>query len=247
MLLLTLLNLLSAEPFYFTQLTDTHWGKADNLERTAAVVKAIGKLPVEINFTLHSGDITNDKLLDSAVLAEGLATMGKLDHPVHYLSGNHDAKGDALLLQSYKKHFGELITVTEYEPFFLITLCTEPLRTGKRIDGFDPFTALEAALEECGEKEVIVAHHGASVADFYSNRMHDGWSKERAAAWKELLNKHNVCAVLAGHFHRDELHWLGAVPVYVCAPVDASWGRQTSFRLYEWTSQGLGYRTVYSK
>jgi hypothetical protein len=51
--------------------------------------------------------------------------------------------------------------------------------------------------------------------------------------------------VIAGHFHRDELHWVGDVPLFVCAPLAGYWGRQGSYRIYEYKDGRLGYRTQY--
>jgi hypothetical protein len=54
-----------------------------------------------------------------------------------------------------------------------------------------------------------------------------------------------VQAVITGHFHRDELHWLDGIPIFAAPPVAAYWGRQASFRLYEYRDGRLGYRAVY--
>ena len=65
------------------------------------------------------------------------------------------------------------------------------------------------------------------------------------AAWEKLVNTHNVKAVIAGHFHRDEFHWLGHVPLYVSGPVANFWNRNATFRLYEYRNGQIGYRTQY--
>jgi UDP-2,3-diacylglucosamine pyrophosphatase LpxH len=75
--------------------------------------------------------------------------------------------------------------------------------------------------------------------------MHRGWRKEVREKWERLLNSANVKAVIAGHFHRDEFHWLGEVPLYVAEPVAGYWGRQCTFRIYEYRGGKVGYRTVY--
>ncbi len=54
-----------------------------------------------------------------------------------------------------------------------------------------------------------------------------------------------MVAAIAGHFHRDEFHDLGGVPLLVAAPVSGRFGRQTSFRIYEYDSGRLTYRTWY--
>ena len=54
-----------------------------------------------------------------------------------------------------------------------------------------------------------------------------------------------VKAVVTGHFHRDELQWMGDIPVFTSPSVAGYWGRQASFRIYEYRDGHLGYRSVY--
>jgi UDP-2,3-diacylglucosamine pyrophosphatase LpxH len=75
--------------------------------------------------------------------------------------------------------------------------------------------------------------------------MYPGWPPAARERFEQLVNAANVKGVLSGHFHRDELHWLGKVPVFVSAPVADYWGRQGSFRLYEYRDGRLSYRTIY--
>jgi hypothetical protein len=104
---------------------------------------------------------------------------------------------------------------------------------------------LEARLKQSDGKPVVIFHHGPSVDDFYKNRMHGGWKQAIREQWIALLNRYEVKAVIAGHFHRDEHHWLGDVPLYVSAPVSGFWGRQATYRVYEYKDGKLGYRTQY--
>ena len=75
--------------------------------------------------------------------------------------------------------------------------------------------------------------------------MHSGWKKEIRNKWVELLNQYNVKAVITGHFHRDEHHWLGKVPLYVYSPISGYWDRQLTYRIYEYRDAKIGYRTQY--
>jgi hypothetical protein len=51
--------------------------------------------------------------------------------------------------------------------------------------------------------------------------------------------------VIAGHFHRDELHVIDGLPFYLAGPVINFWGRQSSYRHWTLASGILSYRTVY--
>jgi UDP-2,3-diacylglucosamine pyrophosphatase LpxH len=90
-----------------------------------------------------------------------------------------------------------------------------------------------------------VFHHTPSVEDFYTNKMHPGWKNEVRDLWSNLLNENNVKAVIAGHFHRDEHHWLGEIPLYVSAPISGYWDRQTTYRIYHYKDENNRYRTQY--
>jgi hypothetical protein len=59
------------------------------------------------------------------------------------------------------------------------------------------------------------------------------------------LRAHTIKAVITGHFHRDELHWTDGIPVFSAPPVAGFWGRQASYRLYEYRAGNLSYRTLY--
>ncbi|MFW6303548.1 MAG: metallophosphoesterase family protein, partial [Candidatus Sumerlaeota bacterium] len=76
-------------------------------------------------------------------------------------------------------------------------------------------------------------------------KMHGGWRPEYREAWIKLINRYNVKAVIAGHFHRAEQHWLGDVPLYVAPPVAGYWGRQASYRLYHYQAGRLSFTTQY--
>lgn len=233
--------------FYFVQVTDTHFGDGDHLKRTKEIVKEINQLPMPITCVVHTGDITMDSIEKKRIVDAGRKIMEKLIPPLHYVAGNHDilsSKPD-ITRRLYVKHYGQLIAQAAYEDVVFIFIYTEPIRKGFAIEGYQPLNMLEASLRDAGGKPVIVFHHAPSVKDFYKNRFHKGWNSEIRDKWITLLNDYNVKAVIAGHFHRDELHWLGDVPLYVCPPVAGYWGRQASFRIYEYNNGKIGYRTQY--
>ena len=233
--------------FYFVQITDTHFGDSDHLLRTKKVVKHINNLPMEIKCVVHTGDITSNKIDNKATVITGLSVLKDIKVPIHYVAGNHDILPQRLksTKQAYIKHFGGLLTQQEYDGVIFIFIYTEPLRKFFEIDEYKPLDLLESALRQAGDKPVIIFHHSPSVDDFYENRMHEGWKKDIRCRWEEILNSHNVKAVIAGHFHRDEHHWLGEVPLYVSSSVAGYWGRQTTFRIYEYKDGKIGYRTQY--
>jgi predicted MPP superfamily phosphohydrolase len=234
----------------FVQITDTHFGPADHAERTARVVEAINRLPMDVDCVVHTGDIFSDNIADERAIAQHRRTLSKLKAPVHRVAGNHDIVRKRARLAETTAHYRKQIdpnlsTRAEYNGVVLLMVYTEPLARGFEQEGYDALAWLERELRSLDGKPAIVFHHTPSVRDFYRNRMHPGWPRDVRDKWVALLNRYGVQAVIAGHFHRDEHHWLGDVPLYVSAPVAGYWGRQTTYRIYEYRDGKVSYRTQY--
>lgn len=233
--------------FYFVQITDTHFGDGDHFARVEKIVDAINELPMEIICVVHTGDITSENITQDSIMTRGMAILKKLKMPIHFVPGNHDIYEDDfdLSLEMYKHYFGELINVNEYHGVQFITLYTEPLVYNFQVNDYNPMMELETTLKDGNGKPALVFHHSPSAGDFYNNAMHDSWEKSAIPPWIELLNSYNVKAVMTGHYHRDEYHWLGEVPLFVSDPVGSWYGRQGSFRIYEYNNGKLSYTTQY--
>jgi 3',5'-cyclic AMP phosphodiesterase CpdA len=233
--------------FYFVQITDTHFGDRGHIERASIIVDRINHLPMDVKFVLHSGDITMNRTDDPVTVANGLAVLNELKVPIHYVPGNHDILPEKLetTTLAYTKEFGPLVTSLQYGAVTFILIYTEPLAQSFSLDGYEPLQQLESCLKKAGNSPVIICHHTPCVEDFYRNEMHEGWKREVRDKWEKLINSYNVKAVIAGHFHRDEQHWLGEVPLYVSPPVAGYWGRQATFRIYEYKNGKISYRTQY--
>jgi predicted phosphodiesterase len=237
----------SGTRFYFVQISDTHFGERDHLERTRRLVEQINRLPYDIACVVHTGDIFADNITDTKVLDEGLAVLGRLKAPLHLLPGNHDILQNDLerTMSAYTRRVGPLIHAAEYHGVVLLFAYTEPLALGFEVKDHDTLRELEAALARSAGKPIILFHHRPSVDDYYEHAMHPGWGEQARARLETLLSAHDVKAVITGHFHRDELHWSGGIPIFAAPPVAGYWGRQAGFRLYEYRDGRLSSRTVY--
>lgn len=237
--------------FYFVQVTDTHFGsgkKYRHIERNQAVREAVNKLPLPISCVVVTGDVFSDKIYKDEIRARAKSHFDGFDKPVHFLPGNHDLRPGKYLetnTKTWQDTFGPLSHTADYHGVRFVFVYTEPLAKGFAQPGYDALAWLEATLDEAGEMPVLVFHHTPSVDDFYNNEMHPGWAEDIRRKWAALLNRHNVKGVVAGHFHRDEMHWIGDVPLYVSTPVAGFWGRQACYRIYEYRNGKVGYRTQY--
>jgi len=233
--------------FYFVQITDTHFGDRDHSNRLAEVVRQINALPLPIECVVHTGDITSERTDDGHSLAEALAILRRLRAPVHWLPGNHDivrSRFDSTYA-AYTNVAGAICGRAEYHGVVFLLLYTEPLRREVTVPGYAPLEWLAAALRDAGTKPVVVFHHAPEADDFYNNRMHPGWAADVRREWIAQLRSANVKGVITGHCHRDELHWLDRVPLFVCGAVSTEWNRQSVYRIYEYDDGRIGYRTQY--
>jgi len=237
----------SDKPIYFVQITDSHFDENESEERIGKIINSVNQLPMEIECVVHTGDVTQEKLHDKAVVDKAVAIFKGFNPPVQFVAGNHDIMKETYESDktTFINNFDSLITYNEYKGVVFLTVFTEPLAQSFIDKSFNPLLELETRLKKSSGKPVIVFHHSPSVKDFYRNQMHDSWEKDRRDEWITLINKYNVKAVITGHFHRDEHHWLGSVPLYVSAPISAYWGRQLTYRIYEYKNGKIGYRTQY--
>ena len=232
----------------FVQITDTHLGDRDHFERTRRLVTEINRLPVEIACVVHTGDIFADGVPAGAERQAAMAVFAPLKVPIHFLPGNHDIlsadaeRGAAV----YRREVGPLVHRADHRGVTLVFAYTEPLALGFTIPGYDPVAEIEAALAGADARPTLLFHHRPAAEDFYNGVMHPGWDPTGRARFEQILRRHRVKAVVTGHFHRDEMQWVDDIPVFTNPPVAGYWGRQASFRLYEFRDGRLGYRSVYA-
>jgi UDP-2,3-diacylglucosamine pyrophosphatase LpxH len=234
--------------FNFIQITDTHLGDLDHYVRTSKIVKIINILPQDIKFVVHTGDIFMDKIVDDKIVEKGMSILKKIKYPLHFVPGNHDIRKNNLgeTIKIYKGKIGKINYVVKYKGVNFIFIYTEPLRKNFNIDGYSPFLWLKKTLISLKNEPSIIFHHSPSVREFYFNKFHVTWKKEIREKWVNLVTNYNVKAVITGHFHTDEFHWLNnKVPLYVSSSVAGYWKRQGTFRIFKYNNGKLSYRTQY--
>lgn len=232
--------------FWFVQISDTHWGSLDGLAVTRAFVEEINALPLRIEFVVHTGDIFSDNIDRDSIVKEGRAVMAGLKAPVYYVPGNHDFSPRITnAVELYARYFGPVNHRADHCGVRCLFWGSAYGNGLVAADGVEAFTWLERELKEAGRRPVLIFQHSPAVEDFYNKTLHDGWADDAYRRWVRLLRDADVHAVVTGHFHRDELHWIGDVPVYVTTPVIRYFERQPSYRIYEYKNGKLGYTTQY--
>lgn len=88
------------EIVYFAHISDTHFGPTTGYSRhghtplpsAQRLVDLLNNLPVRPDFVVHTGDVVTNPSLEAYELAA--ETLAKLEMPVYYVNGNHDAAVD---------------------------------------------------------------------------------------------------------------------------------------------------------
>ena len=232
--------------FYFVQITDTHWGPELHQQRLQKAVDMINALPFQIEFVAHTGDISSDDLDNLVNLSNSLKIYKKLKAPIYYVAGNHDILPYRMkTIGIFTNTFNPLCVAIEKKGVQFYFISMVPIARKFPIKGYQPFEWVEKQLKASKGKPVIIFDHIPTANDFYNNAIHNEWDSAFLAKWTALINKYNVKALIAGHYHRNELHWLGKVPLYVAPSIAAYWDRQATFRIYKYHNGQLDYMTVY--
>lgn len=85
-----------AKPIYFVHISDTHFGTDRTFIRhgyqtwpcARDLVERINSLPCPPDFVVHTGDVASKPVPEAYNLAA--ETLGKLNMPIYYVTGNHD-------------------------------------------------------------------------------------------------------------------------------------------------------------
>jgi predicted MPP superfamily phosphohydrolase len=237
----------TAEPVYFAQLTDTHLSANKEWQRTEKAIAAINQLPFPLSCVVVTGDVFSDNYKDLQALKRAKALFARLKMPCHVIAGNHDYNPSDVASQSnWQETFGPFFQAATYGGVGFAFVNTVPLGTLNQILPYKPLEELRAYLKKDPARPVLVFNHIPSSEDFYENTVHFGWPAKNEEEWEKVLSIGNVKAVIAGHFHRNELHWIAKkIPLFVSPPIAGHWQRQASFRVYKYEDGRLGYYTVY--
>lgn len=236
-----------AQDFYFVQITDTHLAYKDHDRVTDSIVKSINNLPFDVKFIVHTGDIFQNNLHERNARKSFKKMKRQIDAPLYVVPGNHDLLPDQYEKHQalYLKHVAPFNQIVDVEGVQMIFYYSIPLADTLLPDLKKQKVWIENVLDSLKEEPKIIFHHQPSAKDFYKNKDHESWPENMRIYWEKLVNTNDVNAIVTGHFHRDELHWLGNVPLYVAPSIAGFWGRQASFRIYHYLDGRLSYKTVY--
>lgn len=235
--------------FTFVQITDSHLGVPGNDVRTAAVIDGINKLPLEISFIVHTGDVY-DFRADFKTLDDTLSVFKQSKYRVYYIPGNNeiDKKSFAEKYETFERKVSKINFAEVSHDVLLVFFYTSPYIKITKYDQLAEFQWLEKTLISAGDKPVLIFAHIPDADSFFSNKLHDSeWLKANSDYFAGLVNKYNVKAVITGHYHGDEMHYIGNVPLYVSPAIAKMEAGLSYYRIFEYNSGKLSYRTIMVK
>jgi 3',5'-cyclic AMP phosphodiesterase CpdA len=243
----------SQDPFYFLQLSDTHWGytgpanpeAATTLDKAVATINSVERRPPLVVFTGDLTHSTDDAALRRKRMAEFKAKVSALHVPkVHYLPGEHDAARDGGA--AFREHFGPTYHSFDEGNVHFVALDNVSAPDGKIGDQQIDWLHRDLAPLDRDAAVVVLAHK--PLFDLYPAWE---WSTpDGARAIDVLLSHHNV-TVFYGHIHQEHRKRTEHITHYAARslifplPAPGSqpkraplpWDRQHPF-------QGIGYRRV---
>ena len=189
------------EPLRFAVLTDTHISRA----RTAAV-EQLGRTYAALagmapDFVLHCGDITDTGLpreYDLYQQAVPAALRGRIRH----VPGNHDVRWDPTAKELYQARFGAARYSFDAAGVHFIGFDpTQPLLEPGHC-GLDGLRWLDRDLARLDPGTPVIMYHHFPVGPGHDYIDDQG-------ALLDLLARHGVRALFAGHIHRETVTRLG--------------------------------------
>ncbi len=245
--------------FSFIQVTVTHVSRNrlfdarrgydvpadESIRRTREAVKAINDCSLPYELIVHTGDVahTRNTTEDFDLARE----LHQFKRPAYYIPGNHDVGYSEThkYRPAFEERFGKANQAIEPVPGLRLALFdSQPL------DNRAPEAHREEAFQHLDRiltppKPTILFCHVMGLQSFHVNQLWPGWPADVMNRWTDRMKRGGVFAVLAGHFHRDEQHFVNGLPFYLAGPVINMWGRQSCFRHWRLAKGLLTYRTIY--
>jgi len=243
--------------FSFVQVSDTHVStrrlqdptydvaSEESIYRTRMVVQAINECTLPYQLVVHTGDHVHTNFDDKDFdLAHELL---QFDKPAFHVPGNRDVGyyEAPKHLPRWEERFGKANQAFEpIDGLRFVMFNSQPLDSSAAdAHRSEAFATLKKLLTPA--QPTILFCHVMGLPSFHANHLFLGWPASVMETWVKTMKEGGVIAVLAGHFHRSELHVIDDLPFHLSGPVINFWGRQTCFHHWELWQGQLTKRTVY--
>jgi Calcineurin-like phosphoesterase len=243
----------SADEFYFVQLSDTHWGYKGEANPEAAntlkkAVAAVNELTEQPDFIMFTGDLTHttdDPAERRKRLGEFREIVKELKvKNVRFMPGEHDGSLDRS--EAFKEFFGETHYTFEHKGVHFIVL--DNVSDPAAQIGDEQLQWLEADLKKQAKDAKIVVFTHRPLFDLAPKW---DWATRDGAKAVDLLMPYTNVTVFYGHIHQEHHHMTGHIAHHSAKslifplPVPGSQPKRTPLA---WDTaqpnKGLGFRQV---
>jgi Calcineurin-like phosphoesterase len=243
----------SADEFYFVQLSDTHWGYKGEANPEAAntlkkAVAAVNELTEQPDFIMFTGDLTHttdDPAERRKRLGEFREIVKELKvKNVRFMPGEHDGSLDRS--EAFKEFFGETHYTFEHKGVHFIVL--DNVSDPAAQIGDEQLQWLEEDLKKQAKDAKIVVFTHRPLFDLAPKW---DWATRDGAKAVDLLMPYTNVTVFYGHIHQEHHHMTGHIAHHSAKslifplPVPGSQPKRTPLA---WDTaqpnKGLGFRQV---
>ncbi len=192
---------LTAQPFTFAHVTDTHVGGstgAEDLKRTVEDINALGN----VDFVVVTGDVT--EFGSRTELEEARAILDRLQKPWYAVPGNHDSKWSESGCNDFVQVFGaESFSFEKNGILFIGTASGPNMRMAPALVPREQLLWLDSVLTSMRNPQqpvVFINHYPLDE------------SMSNYGKVLELLGTRNVRVSLMGHGHNNNQYDFGGLP-----------------------------------
>ena len=244
----------AAPDFNFVQLTDIHWGYNNaavnpdfkgTLPKAIAAVNALEQKPDFVVFTGDLTQTTDNKQIRRDRLKEFRDMAAKINLPVRYFAGEHDASLDRG--EAYLEVFGGALNYTfDHKGIHFIVI--DNISDPAPIIGAKQLEWLKADLaKQTMEQPIVVLTHRPLFAMYPQW----DWDTRDGKQALDLLMPHKNVTVFYGHVHHEHHFMTGHIAHHAAMSTMfplAAVGQMEKKTQMPWNAaspyKGLGWRTV---
>jgi 3',5'-cyclic AMP phosphodiesterase CpdA len=225
--------------FTFAVIADTHVnqeeGKASSDFAVNRLSNARNRFVIhEINraapaFVLHLGDIVHPTPIHpgyATAAASFHALAGELECPLHLTPGNHDVgdkPGDWLPVPSvnddflalYRHHFGRNFYSFDANDCHFVVIDAQVINSGLQCEGEQQRWLEEDLAQHASRRTFLCTHYPPYLFDRAEESHYDNIDEPGRSWLLDLLTRHGIEAVFAGHVHNFWYHLHGQTEIYL--------------------------------
>lgn len=221
----------------------------NNLNKAIDIIQGI----TNIDCVVLSGDITNDGLLQSYIIADNM--LSRLGLPIFATFGNHDDPSAISNLKSTLSAivFTEEITIKGYRLHFFNSVWKDEIK-GNKSRGYINEDYVEKVISNIvgdNSRHIVVMHHP-------SIRQGGEWIDRKILTnndffIKKITSSDNIIAVLSGHYHLSATDYIGDTMFSIAPSISTSYGislnpyeeaNTPGFDILDFKPEGISKQTI---